>query len=189
MTPKLLCKILFHIKNGDVGKKLELLFFFISYPTEQYYKCYKLFLQINARVQWQQLGYCSLIVLESSKVPNTVELCILTLLLPGCQTNDYSRGGGGSLGPRSYFWLVWTTFCTRETIFEQLIVKGVHHWSCRRKIFEGTLNFVQVIAVFLSNKNFSNLELKMAIAQSIFNILRSSFFRSLGDPWFTRPNF
>ena len=48
----------------------------------------------------------------------------LTLLLPGCQTNDYSQGG--VFRTRSYFQLIWTTFGTRGTIFEQLIVKGVH---------------------------------------------------------------
>ena len=35
--------------------------------------------------------------------------------------------GGGSLGPRSYFRLIWTSFWTCGTIFEQFIVKGFHH--------------------------------------------------------------
>ena len=30
--------------------------------------------------------------------------------------------------------LIWTTFWTRGTIFELLIVKGVHQWSYRKKI-------------------------------------------------------
>ena len=42
----------------------------------------------------------------------------LTLLLPGRQTNDYSRGG--VFRTRSYFQLIWTPFWTRGTIFEQL---------------------------------------------------------------------
>ena len=42
---------------------------------------------------------------------------------------------GGSFGPRSYFQQIWTIFWTRGTIFEQLIVKGVHQWSCRKKIW------------------------------------------------------
>merc|ERR1712082_314555 len=59
--------------------------------------------------------------------------------------------------------------------------KGVHQCSCRKK-FEGTLKIARVIAIFLSEKNSSNFfrktkfKLKMAIAQSIFKILRSTFF-------------
>ena len=48
----------------------------------------------------------------------------LTLLLPGCRTNDNPRGG--SLGPRSYFQLIWTSFWTHGTIIDQFIVKGGH---------------------------------------------------------------
>ena len=33
---------------------------------------------------------------------------------------------GGVFRTRSYFQLIWTPFWTRGTIFEQLIVKGVH---------------------------------------------------------------
>ena len=32
----------------------------------------------------------------------------------------------GSLGPRIYFQLIWTSFGTHETIIDQFIVKGVH---------------------------------------------------------------
>ena len=33
---------------------------------------------------------------------------------------------GGSLGPRSFFWLIWTSFWTFGTIVDQYLVKGVH---------------------------------------------------------------
>ena len=55
----------------------------------------------------------------------------LTLLPTGFLTNDYS-GGGGSLGPRSYFQLIWTSFWTHGTNIDQLIVKGVNQWSCKK---------------------------------------------------------
>ena len=35
-------------------------------------------------------------------------------------------GGGWSLGPRSYFQLMWTSFWTHGTIIDQFVVKGVH---------------------------------------------------------------
>ena len=62
-----------------------------------------------------------------------------------------------------------------------------HGVSDQRKIFEGTLKNAQIIAIFLSEKNFSKFrrkilkfffELKMAIAQSIFKILGSSFLQT-----------
>ena len=56
---------------------------------------------------------------------------ILTLLVTGFLTNDYCRGG--SLGPRSFFWLILTSFWTCGTIVDQYLVKGVHQWSCRKK--------------------------------------------------------
>ena len=34
--------------------------------------------------------------------------------------------GGGPLGPRSYFQLIWTSFWTHGTIIDQFLVKGVH---------------------------------------------------------------
>ena len=45
---------------------------------------------------------------------------ILTLLLSGFLTNDYS------LGPLSYFQLIWTSFWTHGTIVDQFLVKRVH---------------------------------------------------------------
>ena len=53
--------------------------------------------------------------------------------------------------------------------------------------FEGTLKLARVIAIFLGEKNFSKFrrkipsktfKLKIAIAQSIFKILRSSFLQT-----------
>ena len=41
---------------------------------------------------------------------------------------------GGYLGPRSFFWLILTSFGTSGTIVDQYLVKGVHQWSCRKKI-------------------------------------------------------
>ena len=35
-------------------------------------------------------------------------------------------GEGGSLGPGSFFQLIWTSFRTHRTIIEQFIVKGGH---------------------------------------------------------------
>ena len=58
-------------------------------------------------------------------VANKVFQNVLTLLPTGFLTNDYSRGGG-SLGPRSYFQLILTSFWTHGTIIDQFIVKGVH---------------------------------------------------------------
>ena len=50
-------------------------------------------------------------VAETNKI---IFCAVLTLLLMGFLTNDYSRGGGGrSLGPRSYFPLF---LLTRGTI-------------------------------------------------------------------------
>ena len=51
---------------------------------------------------------------------------ILTLLLPGFLTNDYSR---------SYSQLILTSFWTRWTIIDQFIVKGAHQWSCEKKFW------------------------------------------------------
>ena len=79
--------------------------------------------------------------------------------------------GWESLGSRSYFQLIWTPFWTCGTIIEQLIVKGIHQWSCREKKIEGTLKIDRVIAIFVGEKNFSiffrnsKFELKMAKAQ------------------------
>ena len=60
-------------------------------------------------------------VAETNKI---IFCAVLTLLLMGFRTNDYS--GGGSLGPRSYFQLILTSFWTHGTIIDQFIVKGVH---------------------------------------------------------------
>ena len=50
----------------------------------------------------------------------------LNRITPGVSDQRLLPGGGGSLGPRSYFQLIWTPFWTCGTIIEQLIVKGVH---------------------------------------------------------------
>ena len=93
--------------------------------------------------------------------------------------------GGGPLGPRSYFQQIWTSFWTHGTIFDQFIVKGVHQWSCRKKILRVPWNLPELSQFSSARKISQNLdekfktkicELKMAIAQSIFKILRSSFF-------------
>ena len=126
-------------------------------------------------------------IIKDRRIVFHIEKIPLTLLLPGVRPT-VTPGGGGVFRTRSYFQLIWTTFWTRGTILEQLIVKGVHQWSCRGKKFEGTLKFARVIAIFLSNKISQNLEqnfeakifeLKMAITQSILKILRSSFLQTL----------
>ena len=93
--------------------------------------------------------------------PCMYQILKITLLLPGCLTNDYSRGW--SLGPRSHFQLIWTTFWTRGTIIELLIVKGVH--QALQQLSKGRLSketivqetFVQVDSCprrLLSKDNF-----------------------------------
>ena len=42
------------------------------------------------------------------------------------KTDPEIGGGGGSLGPQSYFQLILTSFWTHGTIIDQFIVKGVH---------------------------------------------------------------
>ena len=49
---------------------------------------------------------------------------VLTLLVTGFLTNDYCRGG--SLGPRSFFRLILTSFWTCGTVVDQYLVKGGH---------------------------------------------------------------
>ena len=70
----------------------------------------------------------------------------LTLLLPGCQTNNYSWGV--VFRTQSYFQLIWTPFWTRGTIFEHLIVKVVHQWSCRRRKIAITQANLRVPSIF-----------------------------------------
>ena len=54
--------------------------------------------------------------------------CVLPVFNPisaGVSDQRLVPGGWGSLGPRSYFRLIWTSFWTCGTIVEQFIVKGV----------------------------------------------------------------
>ena len=106
-----------------------------------------------------------------------LELNSLTLLLPGFLTNDYSPKLFSALGTFS-----WTC----GSIINCFIVKGVHQWSYRKKL-EGTQKIARVIAIFLSEKNFSKFEekksnffpkLRLAIAKSIFKILGSNFLQT-----------
>ena len=95
--------------------------------------------------------------------------------------------GGGVFRTRSYFQLILTIFWTRGTIFKQLIVKGVRQWSCGEKNLRVPLNLPELSQFFSARKISQNFEqkfgtkifeLKMAIAQSIFKILRSSFLQT-----------
>ena len=55
-------------------------------------------------------------------------MIFLTPLVTGHGISDIvlDMGGGLSLGPRSYFQLIWTSIWTCETSVEQFIVKGIH---------------------------------------------------------------
>ena len=64
------------------------------------------------------------ILVDNGSMSPKKDFGILTLLPTRFLTNDYSRGG--SLGPRSYFQLILTSFWTHGTIIDQFIVKGVH---------------------------------------------------------------
>ena len=100
-----------------------LLQLFATLPIHLNYITYTSFLDLLPSLTPFHLNYFTHVI--------KLWLLYLTLLLPGSPTNDYSRGG--SLGPQSYFQLIWTPIGTCGTIIEQLIVRGVHQWSFKKK--------------------------------------------------------